>query len=309
MTLVELQDLYYYTLLVRRVEETVAKLNAIDMFKCAVHLCIGQEAASVGICRAVGPSSPVFSTHRNHGVYIAKGGSLVAFFAELLGRASGCSRGRGGSMHVAQVQVGILGTTSIVGGGIPIATGASLALIGSGRCSVALFGDGASEEGVLYESMNFAKLKSLPVLFARENNRLSVDTPIESRESSPNIMKGLADAFNLPYYETNGVGSVVEVYEKTREAIALLVSGKGPVVMEIPVTRWYEHAGSNKSYSNGSVLPEDLCPLLELTRNSQLSEGYKRYVEERVVKDIDVAYTEALSMPETNPAELLDYVY
>ena len=168
--------LYAVITKIRKVQLKIEELYHQDEMKTPVHLYIGQEAIAAGVCANLKKTDYVFSNHRGHGHYIAKGGDLKAMIAELYCKETGCSRGRGGSMHLVDVKVGLLGSSAIVGGGIPVAVGAALSssLKKDNRVSVVFFGDGASEEGVLYESMNFAALKKLPVVFICENNFYSV---------------------------------------------------------------------------------------------------------------------------------------
>src|SRR5436309_1083397 len=180
---VDFASLYYKLRLIRRVEEEVARLYPSDKIKSPVHLSIGQEAVAVGICDPLRRDDVVSGTYRSHASYMAKGGDLPALFAELYGKTTGCARGKGGSMHLVDMNQYILGTSAVVGTTVPIAVGYSLALKleGKGRVVAAFFGDGATEEGVLYESLNFAALHRLPVLFVCENNFFAIHTPLEKR--------------------------------------------------------------------------------------------------------------------------------
>src|SRR5439155_16472388 len=180
---VNLGSLYRKLRLIRRAEEEIARIYPSDKIKSPVHLSIGQEAVSVGVCDVLRPDDVVSGTYRSHAGYMAKGGDLRALFAELYGKDTGCARGKGGSMHLVDINRYILGTSAVVGTTIPIAVGYALAVKreGHGRVVAAFFGDGATEEGVFYESLNFAALHRLPVLFVCENNVLAIHTPIEKR--------------------------------------------------------------------------------------------------------------------------------
>ncbi|PYS41056.1 MAG: hypothetical protein DMG14_08575 [Acidobacteria bacterium] len=179
----DLASLYRKMFLIRRTEEEVARIYPSDKIKSPVHLSIGQEAIAAGVCDVLRPDDVVSGTYRSHASYLAKGGDLRAFFAELYGKDTGCARGKGGSMHLINMDQYILGTSAVVGTTIPIAVGYALALKrqGTGRVVAAFFGDGATEEGVFHESLNFAALHRLPVLFVCENNFLAIHTPIEKR--------------------------------------------------------------------------------------------------------------------------------
>jgi TPP-dependent pyruvate/acetoin dehydrogenase alpha subunit len=163
----ELQGFYYQMRRIHKVQRRIEELYHLDDIKTPVHLCIGQEAIAVGFCAPLKKEDYITSNHRSHGHYLAKGGDLKALIAELYCRETGCSKGRGGSMHVVDTSVGHMGSSSIVGGGIPIGTGLGFAsqMKKDGLVSVVFFGDGAADEGVLYESVNFAILKKLPVVF------------------------------------------------------------------------------------------------------------------------------------------------
>ena len=167
-----LLELYRRMRLIRNVEEKIVSLYPEQEIKCPTHLSIGQEAVASAVCTAMTPQDYIFSTHRCHSHYLAKGGDLKAMFAELYGRKSGCAKGKGGSMHLVDPRVGMMGASAIVGGTIPLAVGAALTakLKNQKQVAAAFFGDGASEEGVFQESLNFAALKKLPMIFVCENN-------------------------------------------------------------------------------------------------------------------------------------------
>src|SRR5438309_778362 len=165
---------------IRRVEEEVAKIYPTDKIKSPVHLSIGQEAVSVGVCEALRGEDVVFGTYRSHALYLAKGGNLKAMIAELYGKATGCAKGKGGSMHMIAPSVQMWGTSAVVGTTIPHAVGYAYALKLRRRDGIVacFFGDGATEEGVFYESMNFAALKKLPIIFICENNCYAIHTHV-----------------------------------------------------------------------------------------------------------------------------------
>ena len=195
----KLRLLYENMLRIRLFEERVAELLANEAeIKCPTHLYIGQEAVAVGVCANLRNDDYVFSTHRSHGHYLAKGGDLKALMAELYGKATGCSKGRGGSMHLASPDVGLPGSSAIVAGTIPIAVGVAMSfkMQKKDTISIAFFGDGATNEGAFYESLNFASLKKLPVIFACENNLFSTHMPISSCLADTDIYKK-AEAFKM----------------------------------------------------------------------------------------------------------------
>ena len=190
---------------IRLVEEEIANRYSNQRMRCPTHLCIGQEAIAVGVCKNLKTKDRVYSNHRAHGHYIAKGGNLKAMIAELYGMKEGCSGGRGGSMHLIDLDVSFMGATPIVGGTVPLAVGSAWGdrLRGENNITVVFFGDGCFEEGVLHESMNFAALHKLPVIFVCENNDFSVFTHISDRQPQRPIYK-IAQAHSLLTYVGNG---------------------------------------------------------------------------------------------------------
>lgn len=237
--------LLYHTLRIRMVEEKIAEIYHEKQMRCPTHLCVGQEAVPAGVCSALNRTDQVMSTHRAHGHYLAKGGSLKRMIAEIYGKETGCCGGVGGSQHLIDLSVNFLGSTPIVGGTIPMATGAAWAskLKNNSNITAAFFGDGATEEGVWHESLNFAKLHNLPIIYVCENNLYSVYTPIRERQPDRKI-SGIAAAHGLTVIEGDG-NDVYEVYQKTQTAIESIRAGKGPVFMEFSTYRWREHCGPN----------------------------------------------------------------
>jgi TPP-dependent pyruvate/acetoin dehydrogenase alpha subunit len=237
---------------IRRVEEEVARLYPGDKIKSPVHLSIGQEAIAVGICDALRPDDVVAPTYRGHAAYLAKGGDLNAMMAELYGKVTGCARGKGGSMHLIGMDHFILGASAVVGTTIPLALGFALALKheGKGRVTVAFFGDGATEEGVFYESLNFAALHRLPVLFVCENNFFAIHTPLEKRWASDRLCERVA-TYGIPTTKITD-GDVLKIRAWAVEGAAALRAGEaGPRFLESHVWRWREHVGPGEDYEAG----------------------------------------------------------
>ncbi|MEE2821366.1 MAG: thiamine pyrophosphate-dependent dehydrogenase E1 component subunit alpha [Acidobacteriota bacterium] len=245
-TMVDLQtisELYKIMLKIRLTEEKVAEIYPSDKIQSPIHLSIGQEAVAAGVCMALGPENKIFSTYRSHGIFVAKGGDLRLMFAELYGKETGCAGGKGGSMHLLAPEVGFLGSSAIVASTIPLATGNALASDYQDRkwVSTAFFGDGALGEGVFYESLNFAILKNLPVLYICENNGLAVHSRVEDRHHNSDLYR---------YGERLGVtGSrhdgddVLTVYTVTKNAIKDILLGGPPILLEFTTCRWSEHVG------------------------------------------------------------------
>jgi len=206
-----------------------------------VHAYIGQEAVAVGVCTALRRDDKIVSTHRGHGHTIAKGADIKLMMAELFGRSTGYCQGKGGSMHIADFSVGMLGANGIVGAGLPIATGAALAaqLERSDRVAVAFFGDGASNEGAFHGSLNLASIWKLPAIYVCENNRWASGVPAAYALSVPEVSVRAA-AYNLPGVTVDGT-DVVAVYEVAEQAVRRARAGEGPTLIECMTYRWRPH--------------------------------------------------------------------
>lgn len=278
LTKEKLVDLWFQMLRIHRMQLAIESRYHLDEMKTPIHLCIGQEAIAVGVCAHLRRDDYISSSHRSHGHYLAKGGDLKALMAELHCRETGCSRGRGGSMHLVDTAVGHLGSSSIVGGGIPIATGLGLSIKMQGLdlVSVVFFGDGAADEGVLYESINFALLKRLPVVFVLENNEYSVCSHVSARQAGKVLFHYLPQDV-LPNAIVDG-NSVLEVYEAAQAAVARARLGEGPSFLECKTYRVRGHAGSWSDEKLGYRSAEDIrtweakCPVAAF-QQQLLTEG------------------------------------
>jgi len=256
-------ELYRRLVLVRRVEEWIidqyAEQNAYFARKeepplsirCPTHLSIGQEAAAVGVCAALGAGDAVYSTHRCHAHYLARGGSVDRMIAELCGKVTGCSKGKGGSMHLIDVDAGMYGASAVVGGSIPLAVGAALAASMQGRpgVGVAFFGDGAVEQGIFHESMNLASLRRLPVIFVCENNFYATLSHVSTRQ--PLGIAQRAASYGMPGVCVEGV-DVRDVLRAASEAVARARAGDGPTLLEVKAYRWMSHVGTE--FDTGKML-------------------------------------------------------
>lgn len=244
-------DFYRQLYLIRRVEERISEIYPSDKIKSPVHLSIGQEAVAVGVCQALSPNDFVSGTYRGHATYLARGGDLRGMFAELYGKGSGVARGKGGSMHLVDIAQGVLGTSAVVGTTVPIAVGYALAqkARGTGRVVAAFFGDGATEEGAFYESLNFAALHRLPVLFVCENNFLAIHEPITKRQATDRLVERVA-TFGMPAVRVTS-GDVFEIYDRTMALLDHVRDGKGPAFIECHTYRWREHVGPGEDYEAG----------------------------------------------------------
>ena len=296
----ELVSLFRSMWRIRLIEETLAKRYAEQEMRCPMHLCIGQEAIASGVCAALNPDDVVFSNHRAHGHYLAKGGDLKAMVAELYGRSTGCCGGRGGSMHLIDQRAGFLGATPIVGGTVPVAVGAAWAarLKGEKKVGVAFFGDGCFEEGVIHESMNFAVLYKLPVLFVCENNNFSVYTPLRERQPARPIHV-VAQAHGCGAWHSDG-NDVEAVYALAREAVHRARAGEGPSLIEVKLTRYYGHfEGDAQTYRDMDELKEMrevrdclkqfrdhtvAAGLLDISQLDDIDGEVERQIEDSVIK-------------------------
>jgi pyruvate dehydrogenase E1 component alpha subunit len=236
---------------VRRVEERIRALYPQGDMRCPTHFSIGQEAVAAGVCAALQRDDFVISAHRSHAHYINKGGSLRAMFAELYGKADGCASGKGGSMHLIDLSVNFLGCVPIVGSTIAIGTGASFgASMQNNKAVTAIFfGEGAVETGVFHESLNFAALNKLRVLFVCENNLYSVNTPLSERQPDRPIID-LARAHGMPAEQNDGQ-TVETVAAVAEQAVERIRSNGGPVFLEFMTYRWLEHCGPNSDLHLG----------------------------------------------------------
>jgi pyruvate dehydrogenase E1 component alpha subunit len=248
MTDVEIRrrELLYKMLRIRMIEEAIADLYPDQEMRCPVHLSIGQEAPAVGVCSALGTDDWVLSNHRSHAHYLARGGSLERMLAELYGKATGCTGGLGGSMHLTDLEVGFIGSTPIVGSSVPIAVGAALTahLRGLDRIVVVFLGDAAMETGIVHESLNVAAVHSLPVLFCCENNLYSVYSPLSVRQPAHRTLSDLASGHGIRTISGDG-NDVEEVYEIASEAHWGISQGDGPIFIELSTYRLREHCGPN----------------------------------------------------------------
>jgi pyruvate dehydrogenase E1 component alpha subunit len=302
---------------IRIFEERVAELILAGEIKTPCHLCIGQEGVAAGVCAALTAEDYVWGAHRSHGHYLAKGGDVRALMAELFGKVTGCSRGRGGSMHIVAPPVGILGTVPLVAATIPLAVGAGLAsrLRGDGRVSVAFFGDGATEEGHFHESLNFAALHRLPVVFVCENNFYSSHMTLADRRPRDNIVEA-AGLYGMPGSRVDG-NDALEVYRAAVEAVDRARAGEGPSLLECRTYRWRGHVGPGWDLDVGVDRRQELRewmardPIGRL-RPHLVQAGVSEAEMEQVIADlhreVDDAVAYARESPYPGVDELLDHV-
>jgi len=311
--------LFRAMLRIRLIEEAIEGCYHEDQMKTPIHLVIGQEATSVGCCAALTPQDLLYSSHRTHGNYLAKGGDLRAMLSEMFCRANGCVGSRGGSMHLIDKRVGMAGTSAIVAGAIPIATGAALAaqMKGDDRVVAVFFGDAGTEEGATSESLNFAALKQLPIIFFCENNFYSVQSPLWTRQPAREIWKW-ARGYGLESIQVDGM-NVLTVYDATREAVARARAGGGPTFIEALCYRYRAHGGSGDDTKTGyrdsdertawdAVDPVALhAPyLMEI---GVLTDAQLSAMRSDIAAEIEDAFRHAMASPNPTEADLYRHVY
>ena len=315
-----LRDLYRQILRIRLIEERIAAVYPEQEIRCPVHLSIGQEAAAVAVCAHLTRNDWVMSGHRSHGHYLAKGGNLKAMLAEMYGKVTGCTRGKGGSMHLVDLAVGFLGAVPIVGSTIPMAVGAAWGsrLRGQDRLLVSFFGEAATEEGVFHEAVNFAALKKLPVLFVCENNLYSVYSPLSVRQPANREVYELGKGHGIASWQTDG-NDIVAVYELAGRAAAHARSGAGPAFIELKTYRWREHCGPHYDNDIGYrteaefIEWKERCPLTRLERQLLEGEAIEASHIGRFRAEIDQEIDEALAFAKSSPfphvSELTAFTY
>ncbi len=296
-------DKFYRSLYrIRRAEEEVARVYPSDKIKSPVHLAIGQEAVSVGVCETLRQDDIIFGTYRSHGYYLAKGGDLKKMIAEMYGKIDGSAKGKGGSMHLVDVEHGIMGASAVVGTPIANAIGYAYALKYQKKDAIVVcfFGDGAVDEGVFHESLNFAALKELPLIFICENNRYAIHTHQAIRQKNTNIWEK-AKVHGVPAERIED-NDVLKIYEKVNEAVQALRAGQpGPFFFECMTYRWMEHVGPGEDYHLGFRVKEEAQPWIDndqVTRIGALLEADQR---EKIEQEVESEIQEAFDFAENNP--------
>jgi acetoin:2,6-dichlorophenolindophenol oxidoreductase subunit alpha len=314
--------LYRTMLRIRLVEESLVEpINNGDI-RTPVHLYSGEEAVASGICASLSKSDYIFGNHRSHGHYLAKGGDMGRMVAEIYGKETGCSKGRGGSMHLIDPENGVIGIVPIVAGTISLALGAALAskIKKDNRVTVSFFGDGATGEGVLYESLNFAALKKLPIIFACENNLYSTHLPIKEIRVNENISE-TAIPFGITSLRIDG-NNVLDVYEAGKMAVEKCRKGEGPYFIEFLTYRFRGHVGPDDNIQGSHI---DIRPKEEVEKwlkKDPINHLYNFIIKERILtedeiskihdeikKEVEDATEFALNSDYPKPSELLKYVY
>lgn len=300
-------ELYKNMLTIRMAELRVTEIYPTDKIQSPVHLSIGQEAVSSGVCLALRPKNRIYGTYRSHGIYIGMGGDLRGMFAELYAKDTGCARGKGGSMHLVAPHVGLMGCSAVVGSTIPVATGDALASQVQGRkwVTVAFFGDGGLDEGVFFESLNFAALKNLPVIFVCENNAYAIHSTVRDRHLITDLYR-YGEPFGVPGARHDG-NDVFAVHAATKGAVDEILAGGGPKLLEFTTYRWKEHVGPNEDYKETYRDQQELAEALNadpIKRARTILENEHGVTEKEFAKwedEIARAIDDAVKFAEESP--------
>ena len=313
-----LLDLHHRMVRIRLFEEAAGRLAEAAKLPGFLHLYVGEEAVASGVCAALTDDDQITSTHRGHGHLVAKGGDFNKMIAELMGKSTGYNKGKGGSMHICDLSLGMLGANGIVGAGAPIAVGAAFAnkYRGDGQVAVAFFGDGASNIGAFHEAANMAAALRLPIVFACENNEYGEFTPRHKTMAITDVIDRAA-GYGMPGVIVDGM-DVIAVYEATVEAVARARNGEGPSMIEAKTYRYYNHHGVQNlglKYRTdeevASWRERDPIPMLE-RRLIEIGTATAEQLEEitaGVQASIDAAIVFAEESPLPDPDQLLEDVY
>ncbi|MDB2414741.1 thiamine pyrophosphate-dependent dehydrogenase E1 component subunit alpha [Rickettsiales bacterium] len=317
MTDKKIARLYKTMQLIRKVEELIVDVYFTDVVKSPVHLSIGQEFTAAAVCDVLNDEDIVSNTYRCHGTHIAKGGDLNKMMAELYGKKDGCAGGKAGSMHLIEMEKNILGASAVVGTTIPVAAGYAQAMkweknkTGKQRVTVAFFGDGSTEEGCFSETINFAALNKLPILFFCENNRLAIHSKLEQRWSTDRICDRI-ETYGVKTYKITS-GDILELHDIVTEAVEYIRQGKGPVFIECDCYRWMEHVGPGADLD---APYRDIKECNEWKNNDQLERlgsmldpKIRKEIDTQIEKDIAKAKEFAENSPFPGREDLLTNVY
>ena len=321
MTVNDKKELLYRCKRIRTIEETIADRYREQEMRCPTHLSIGQELVGAAVGMVLNKNDLVVSTHRAHAHYLGKNGDLNGMIAELYGKETGCSKGRGGSMHLIDRSVGFEGSTAIVGNSIPVGVGLGLSiqLDGDGKRIACIFlGDAVFETGVFYESVNFAAVRDLPILFVCENNLYSVYSPLSVRQPKNRKFSEIMEKMGLKGMASDGKNAV-ETYENISDISSWVRFSRSPGFIEVSAYRWREHCGPNYDNDLGYRSQQeyefwrsnDAVALLEklLLEEGSLSLEEIKTMEENIALDIQKAFAFAQSSPFPKPESVGDYEY
>lgn len=299
-------ELYKKLYLIRQAEEKICEHYAADEMKTPMHMSMGEEAITVGICHALKEEDQVFGTYRSHAIYLAKTGDTDDFFAEMYGKDTSLLKGKGGSMHLCAPEYGFMGTSAIVASIIPVAVGAAFAnkRQGNGKLAAVFFGDGAVDEGNFWESLNVACLMKLPVLFVCEDNGFAVHTPTSKRQGYKSITD-IVSRFNCNVLQEKTT-DVATIYKLTHEAIKLIKTTQMPCFMHLRYYRYLEHVGVNEDFDAGYRSREEFEEWykkdpIKLQREKILSHSIGEAEVLRVEKEIDSKVENSLKLAKEAP--------
>ena len=305
---------------IRAVEEEIAHRYPQGKMRCPVHLSLGQESIPAVFAETISTKDFAVSTHRGHAHYLAKGGNLNAMIAEIYGKSTGCSKGKGGSMHLIDLDVNFMGTSAIVGNSIPIGVGLALSaqLKRTNQISCVFLGDGATEEGVFYESVNFAAVRKLPVLFICENNLYSVYSPLSVRQPKGRSIAKMVEAMGLEVAVGDG-HNIASSHEIMKNAVDKVRKTGAPIFLEFTTYRWREHCGHDFDNDIGYRTQEEFLewqakdPLNNLEKQLQITSSNIASSLERIKSEIDLEVAKAFEFAESSPfpaqSEAYDGVY
>jgi acetoin:2,6-dichlorophenolindophenol oxidoreductase subunit alpha len=300
----KLTELYWMMKRIRLCEESLIEPITSGDIRCPVHLYSGEEAVAAGVCAALEKNDYVFGNHRSHGHYLAKGGSMDAMIAEIYGKETGCSRGRGGSMHLIDPERGVMGVAPIVAGTVSLAAGAALAskIRKDKRVAITFFGDGATGEGVLYEILNFAALKKLPVVFVCENNLYSTHLPVSEIRVDSKISE-IAKPFQIETYTADG-NDVLEVYDLAKKAVEKCRNNEGPVFLEFLTFRIRGHVGPKDSIkgTKTDIRPKSLID--SWIKNDPILRFKKHLLDNDILSDDEILQIDLLCEKEVENANI-----
>lgn len=308
-----IERLYRQLRRIRRVEEEIVRVYPTDKIKSPVHLSIGQEAVAVGVCDNLRPADILYGTYRGHAIYLAKGGDLDRMMAELYGKRDGLAAGKAGSMHLGDVDAGMIGTSAIVGTTLPLALGHAFAL--KWRKSEAIvcvfFGEGAMDEGVFHETANFAALKTLPILFVCENNHYAIYSHVKDRMPAVNLCER-AQAYRIPARHVAG-GDIFAIRAAAAEAVAAVRAGTGPRFLECETQRWRDHVGPGDDLHIGYRSAADMKPWIDGDQNARLAALLGEEARARIEAEVEAEIARAMELAEESPfpaaATMYDHVY
>ena len=313
-------NLYKDLVKIRKVEETISELYKEQEMRCPIHLSIGQEAIAVGVCSNLNKTDQILSGHRAHAHYLAKGGSLNGMVGELYGKSTGCAKGKSGSMHLIDVDQGMMGSVPIVGSAIPIAVGLAWAnkLNKKNHKVVVFFGEGATEEGAFHESLDFASLHNLPILFACENNQFSVYSHISKRQSREREITNISKAHGINSLRING-NDIEKVYQESKKIFNYIGKSNKPFLLEMDTYRYLEHCGPNNDDNLNYRSEKDIkywnkkCPITNykkyLLKNNFFSLKEIINIEKKVISLVQKSFHHAKTAPFPKISEARKHIY